>query len=276
MYKQFWGISSIDQGQFVVDRVLSGINKQITVQENLQRSQTWNYFLGKNTEKRTERIQVCRNIFYETLQVKETFVRYALQASKMGVAKKDQRGTNAPKHKMSQAEQKGIQDYINMFPKVESHYIKKESKKIFVAGKSNFNRLAITRMYELYREMCLTNGTLPLSYELHKREFKTIYIAIHKPKRDQCKRCTVFNNKTPTEHGKRNMTDIYRRKIKPNVFEKIKHAKKNPETIAITFDLSAVLFTPCTKVSTLCYKRKLCTYNLTMFSLANKEGHCFL
>lgn len=72
------------------------------------------------------------------------------------------------------------------------------------------------------------------------------------------------------------MTDIYRRKIKPNVFEKIKHAKKNPETIAITFDLSAVLFTPCTKVSTLCYKRKLCTYNLTMFSLANKEEHCFL
>ena len=163
-------------------------------------------------------------------------MRYALQASKMGVAKKDQRGTNAPKNKMSQVEQKGIQDYINMFPKVESHYIKKESKKIFVAGKSNFNRLAITRMYELYREMCLTNGTLPLSYELHKREFKTIYVAIHKPKKDHCKTCTVFNNKTPTEHKKSNMTDIYRRKIKPNVFEKIKHAKKNPETIAITFD----------------------------------------
>ena len=59
MYKQFWGISSIDQGQFVVDRVLSGINKQITAQENSQRSQTWNYFLDKNTEKRTERSQVC-------------------------------------------------------------------------------------------------------------------------------------------------------------------------------------------------------------------------
>lgn len=149
MYKQFWGISSIDQGQFVVDRVLSGINKQITAQENSQRSQTWNYFLDKNTEKRTERIQVCRNIFYETLQVKETFVRCALQASKMGVAKKDQRGTNAPKHKMSQAEKKGIQDYINIFPKVESHYIKKESKKIFIAGTSNFNKLAITRMYDV-------------------------------------------------------------------------------------------------------------------------------
>ena len=139
-------------------------------------------------------------------------MRYALQASKMGVAKKDQRGTNAPKNKMSQVEQKGIQDYINMFPKVESHYIKKESKKIFVAGKSNFNRLAITRMYELYREMCLTNGTLPLSYELHKREFKTIYVAIHKPKKDHCKTCTVFNNKTPTEHKKSNMTDIYEEK----------------------------------------------------------------
>ena len=76
VYEQFCGISSIDQRrQFVVDIVLSGPKKQITVQENSRRSQTWDYFLDKNTENGTERIQVCRNVFYKTSQMKEKFVR---------------------------------------------------------------------------------------------------------------------------------------------------------------------------------------------------------
>ena len=120
---------------------------------------TWDYFLDKNTENGTERIQVCRNVFYKTLQVKEKFVRYTLQASEMGAAKKDQQGTHAPKQKISQPEQKVIQDHINMFLNIESHYIRKEGKKMFIADTFNFNKLTITRMYELYREMCLTNET---------------------------------------------------------------------------------------------------------------------
>ena len=104
---------------------------------------------------------------------------------------------------MSQAKQKGIQDHISIFPKVESHYIKKENKKIFIADISSFNKLTIIKMYELYSEMCITNGTRPLSYKMYRREFKSMNIAIHKPKKDQCKTCTGFNNKIPTEHKKR-------------------------------------------------------------------------
>lgn len=75
-------------------------------------------------------------------------------------------------------------------------------------------------MYELYSEMCITNGTQPLSYKMYKREFKSMNIAIHKPKKDQCKTCTGFNNKIPAEHKKKNMIDIYSRKIKPIVSKK--------------------------------------------------------
>ena len=59
--------------------------------------------------------------------------------------------------------------------------------------------------------------------------------------------------------------------------DKIKlEAKRDSELEAITFDLEAVLYTPCSKVRTLFYKRKLCTYNLTTFDLANKEGQCYM
>ena len=59
--------------------------------------------------------------------------------------------------------------------------------------------------------------------------------------------------------------------------DKIKlEAKRDLELETITFDLEAALYTPCSKVSTLFYKRKLCTYNLTTFNMANKEGQFYM
>ena len=59
--------------------------------------------------------------------------------------------------------------------------------------------------------------------------------------------------------------------------DKIKlESKRDPELETITFDLEIVLYTPSSKVSTLFYKRKLCTYNLTTFNLANKAGQCYM
>ena len=59
---------------------------------------------------------------------------------------------------------------------LKSHNIWKESKKVFIVVTSNFNKLTITGTYELYREMCLANGTRPLSYELYRRDFKSMNI----------------------------------------------------------------------------------------------------
>jgi hypothetical protein len=41
----------------------------------------------------------------------------------------------------------------------------------------------------------------------------------------------------------------------------------------ITFDLQAVLSTPCGMVSQLYYKRKLSCYNLTVYCLVDKKGY---
>ena len=68
---------------------------------------------------------------------------------------------------------------------------------------------------------------------------------------------------------KKNAAYIVKQEIKDT-------ASVNPSTLLFTFDLEAVLYTPCSKVSTLFYKRKLCTYNMTMFNLAIKEEQCYL
>ena len=270
-------MSSIEQRrQFVIDRVISASKKQSTTRENSRRSQTWLYFIDMESG---QRIQICKTVFYNTLQVKEKFVRYALKASELGVAKKDQRGKHAPIHKMSLDDKQRLRDHINMFPKVDSHYVRKDSKKQYISDTSNFNKLTVMRMYQLYCQMCTSNDQKACSYEIYRRELKDMNIAIHKPKKDQCKSCIAFGHKlSPTDKDiEEHEVHLKRRKEAYNMKETMKkRAAKDKNTIAFTFDLEAVLYTPCSKVSTLFYKRKLCTYNLTMFNLANREGQCYL
>ena len=53
-------------------------------------------------------------------------------------------------------------------------------------------------------------------------------------------------------------------------------AKSDPTFYAATFDLEAVLTTPCSLVGELYYKRKLSCYNLSFYSLGNGVGTCYL
>ena len=49
-----------------------------------------------------------------------------------------------------------------------------------------------------------------------------------------------------------------------------------PSCYAATFDLQAVLSTPCSLVGELYYKRKLACYNLSFYSLGDQNGTCYL
>ena len=55
-----------------------------------------------------------------------------------------------------------------------------------------------------------------------------------------------------------------------------KQAQTNSKFYVATFDLQAVLTTPCCLVSQLYYARKLCCYNLTIYSLGDKRVSCHL
>jgi len=59
------------------------------------------------------------------------------------------------------------------------------------------------------------------------------------------------------------------------VKDKVKELAKTDEKInAACFDLQQVLTTPKSMSSQLYYRRKLSTFNLTVFNLARKHGSC--
>ena len=53
-------------------------------------------------------------------------------------------------------------------------------------------------------------------------------------------------------------------------------AKVDERVYSATFDLQAVLSTPCTLVCELYYKRKLACYNLLFYSLGDENGRCYV
>ena len=41
---------------------------------------------------------------------------------------------------------------LNSFPKVESHYTRKDTTKLYIQDTSNFGKLTVSRMHELYQQ----------------------------------------------------------------------------------------------------------------------------
>ena len=69
-----------------------------------------------------------------------------------GAVKPDMRGRHPPAKKFSEETRKRAIDHLNSFPKVESHYTRKDTTKLYIQDTSNFGKLTVSRMHELYQQ----------------------------------------------------------------------------------------------------------------------------
>ena len=101
-------------------------------------------------------------------------------------------------------------------------------------------------------------------------------IAFFKPKKDQCDCCEGYKN--ATDEKKEELRQSYAAHIEnKKQARQIKKqdkelAKQNDDTCIICFDFQKVLTTPKTEASSLYYKRKLSTYNFTIYDIARHKA----
>ncbi|XP_053372947.1 uncharacterized protein LOC128546452 [Mercenaria mercenaria] len=68
-----------------------------------------------------------------------------------------------------------------------------------------------------------------------------------------------------------------RKKVAREQKQKDNHiARQDSKVKTCTFDLQSVLYTPCSLVSLMYYMRKLCCYNLSIYSAGDKKATCYL
>lgn len=210
-------------------------------------------------------------MFLNTLAISEKSVRTAIDKLKdTGVVENDRRGGRQGVYVFEDAEKRAkIQRHLNRFPRVESHYCRKDSSKEYLHPD-----LTLRKMYNSFLQEYKTK----VSFTLYRSIFKEMNLSIHRPKKDLCGLCVAYRE--GTTEIKEKLQDKYARHIsEKDEVRNIKTSCKNEcsDTVrCASFDLQQVIYLPQSNESALFYKRRLANYNFTIYDLSSKKCVCNL
>ena len=137
-------------------------------------------------------------------------------------------------------------------------------------------------MYQLYQDKCGQLQKRCCSFNIYRQVFCEFNLSFHKPKKDQCSICTLYDERKVANEVDGDLEETYAQHMtlkERSGEEKTKDKQKasaDKSFVAATFDLEAVLPTPDSQVGDIHYKRCLSTYNLSIYSLGDKAGICYL
>ncbi|CAG9769804.1 unnamed protein product [Ceutorhynchus assimilis] len=276
IFDLFWKIANHTKQWEYIAKLVTLEDKKVTKRGISRRnfSRKYNFFIAG------KKVQVCKKIFLNTHGISEQWVTTALsRIEETSMVKEDTRGKheNRPQ-KLNENLRDSVRDHVNMFPVVPSHYIRKNSNKMYLEDGLNIckmHRMYLTYMQEEHSGQQV--ATMRQYREIFNTEFN---IGFFKPKKDQCDRCVVYAMASDNE--KKELESEYQQHIQNK--EEVRNLKDNDKLQAVEdkticvacFDLQKVLITPACEISSFYYKSKLATYNFTIYDLGNNKGHCYV
>lgn len=272
IFEKYWKLGSIDkQRDFIHKNISEIIPPYRYTKTGSNRSKTIKYTL----QVEGQAIRVCKTFFKNTLAINNrTIFTTTKKKDEYGFLKPDQRGKHGKQKRVKQEVIDGIREHFNSFPRVSSHYCRARTKKEYLDGSLN-----IATMYRLYVENCIQNNQEYAKISMYSKILNTeTNIAFHVPKKDQCSLCTNYEN--GDEDNKEKIKEKFEKHLQEKELSRQEKKKDTEETdenvLVCCFDLQAVLTTPCGEVNSFFYKRRLATYNFTVFDVKQKLGLCFL
>ncbi|CAG4953565.1 unnamed protein product [Parnassius apollo] len=199
--------------------------------------------------------------------------------SNAGTIINDKRGIHGTrKNAVPDQVKQSVRDHISQMPLVNSHYVRNRTSKQYLDEQLNFPIL-----YKLYLEwMNEKHSDQVVATSRQYREiFKTYFnIDFNKPRIDQCPRCDLFKNSTETDKTKLEYEyalHIANKNVVRSLKDSDKHrAKHSDSVVTACYGLQKILNTPHSEVSVFYYKRKLATYNFTIYDMGKHKGYCYL
>lgn len=266
----FWQMGCLEKQREYLTKVVSREGKKTAklCESKQKRNWTFKYYLKIGDKD----IKVCKKMFLDTLDISERVVFTAIgKLTDLGVCESEKRGKCSGRGLSEEKER--IKQHINSFPRLESHYARKDSRREYLES-----NLSILKMYEMYIDSRKKEGCLkPASERTYRDVFNNDFnIGFHKRMKDRCDTCTAYENTKSTESEEykehRRLVEesrLFKSKIKDGLLG-------DQSKCAAVFDLEEVLPCPSSNESCLYYKRKLSTYNLTVFDYRNGQGHCYV
>ena len=270
IFTSFWQLGNLhSQRQFLMSHVVKNDVKQKS-SGSRKRSLKYTFHVHGQV------LHVCKTFFLDTLSISDQTVKTTL--SKMtadGYLLPDQRKQPAC-HRLPDCVREAVKSHIAKFQTVPSHYCRHTSSKQYLP-----RTLTMTDMYRMYKKECRDENRTPVKKEFYFNIFhKDFNLAFHKPKKDMCDFCEKYSRSSDAK--KEEMNEVMKmhmknKKMCRELKEQEKLRAQNDHTVkAACYDLQQVLTTPHSMSSQLYYRRKLATYNLTVFDLAKKDGYCYM
>lgn len=277
IFSQFWAIGDhARQWDFIIRHVLVN-DKSANFENETRRKKSRQYLFKVNGVD----IFVCKSMFIQTLAITDKWIESALKKVKSGDAVPiDNRGKSKliRYHALKLELKKSIVDHINLFPRVDSHYTRKDSKRQYLE-----ENLSVPQMHKYYLEWVKDQGIDPATERQYRDVFNTEFnIGFFKPKKDLCDVCVAYENSNEDEKlKKKEQYEIHlvnKERAKALKETDAMEAKKEENTsLSVScFDLQKVLQTPQGNCSLFYYRRKHSVYNFTIYDIGPHEGYCYL
>ena len=130
---------------------------------------------------------------------------------------------------------------------------------------------------------CEEENAEKASEAIYRKYFNENYnLGFHRPRKDQCRVCMSFHNASADERKSLEIACISHCQLKELTGAEKRRDKSiaeesNGELICANFDLQQVLLVPTDPTNNaLFYKRRLVTYNFTVYNVVNKQRDCFM
>ncbi|XP_036365422.1 uncharacterized protein LOC115219916 [Octopus sinensis] len=195
LFTVYWELGDINkQRQFIINCV-SKHNKERkrTKSDNSRRNSSLKYcFCIDDVE-----VEVCKIFFLNTLSISETTVTTALKKGANGVVEDDNRGKTKRNDKQMKHRKKELRQHILSLLQVPSHYCRSSSNLLSLSSE-----LTLSKMYDMYKEVCKEKETQPLSYTIYWQTFQSMNLSFHCPQKDRCETCEKFRNLNIEEQEK--------------------------------------------------------------------------
>lgn len=220
---------------------------------------------------------VCKEFFKKIFAISDGRISRVLK-KKLSVPTPpiDKRGKHAPVNKTSDEKIQCVKEFIDRFPKYESHYtLHKSTNRKFLAPD-----LSLPKMYSLYCDS--TSESERVSDFMFRKVFNEHFnLSFHPPISDSCKKCDNLKMKIDSVSSQEEKKQLELQKkihlakadaAKDNYKNDKDLAKEDADVTVLVFDLMKTLPTPVISTGVCYYKRQLWTYNLGIHDAATDSA----
>ncbi|RVE43346.1 hypothetical protein evm_011986 [Chilo suppressalis] len=272
IFEQYWKMASLSRQRDFIAKSMTEVKPKYQYKRlHNNRLPRHAFYFTVNGEKQ----RVCKFFFKNTLDINDRPIRTVIsKLNTSGIVEPEKRGKHE-KHatKIPEVLLEGVRKHINKIPRIESHYLRKQTTREYIDGGKS-----LTDLYADYKKECLKNNDEYVKIHTFRKVFNTEFnISFFIPKKDQCDLCTSYKNANQEE--KSSLEEKYQNHLEEKERSRIEKTKDkeqiSPSKIVACYDLQAVLPVPRGDVSVFYYKSKLNCFNFTICELGTDNTECF-